>query len=83
MLRWLLLGGEWGLVTIPRAPTVGKGVGGARSDEGRKGKGGGDGVRGEGGKGSRPSLYNFSCISGYSFSSHSRHFFAVPPNSQY
>ena len=30
-----------------------------------------------------PSEYNVSCISGCSFSSHSSHFFTVPPNSQY
>ena len=36
-----------------------------------------------GGEEDTPSEYNRSCISGWFFSSHSLHFFTVPPNSQY
>ena len=47
----------------------------------------GEAERVEGGslveRGRLPSEYSRSCISGWVFSSHSLHFFAVPPNSQY
>lgn len=42
---------------------------------------GGEGAGGRRGK--VPSEYNRSCMSGCVVSSHSRHFFAVAPNSQY
>lgn len=62
------------------------------SIDGEGGSGGGEGifksvsvcmygVRGS--FGSAPSEYNRSCRSGCFFSSHSSHFFVVPPNSQY